>query len=165
MARTISVLAFVGALGFSASALSQEYVRIDMEIDVNRPAAEVWDKVGGYCDISVWFNGLDCEITSGDGGMGTVRALAGGRIVEILVAQTELSYGYAQPAVEGRFYNLYHGQLEARPVTAGTSKLLYTLVYDVSNLADQAAKDQDVARRRGQFEGALATMKQIAESD
>jgi hypothetical protein len=90
--------------------------------------------------------------------------LLGGRIIEILVAQTELSYGYTQPAVEGQFYNLYHGFMEARPVTANTSKMLYTLVYDVSNLADQAAKDADVARRRTMFENLLVNIKNIAEA-
>jgi len=170
MARNIAssnttVVALLAGLFVSAAAQSQEYVRIDMEIDVNKPAAEVWSKVGGYCDISVWMNGLDCEITSGDGGMGTVRALAGGRVIEILVAETELAYGYTQAAVEGQFYNLYHGFMEARPVTANTSKILYTLVYDVSNLADQAAKDADKARRRGMFEGALASMKALAEGN
>jgi hypothetical protein len=152
------------ALLVSTGAFAEpEYVRIDMAIDVARPAAEVWAKVGGYCDIAVWANGLDCEITSGDGGMGTVRALAGGRVLEILIAQTDLSYGYAQPAVEGRFYDLYHGFMEAKPVTATTSQILYTLMYDVSNLADQAAKDADIARRRQQFEGLLANMKALAE--
>jgi len=165
MSRNSTIFAALGLLIAAASAEAQEYVRIDMEIDVDRPAQEVWDKVGGYCDISAWFNNVDCEITSGDGGMGTVRALAGGRVIEILVAKTDLSYGYTQPAVEGRFYNLYHGFLEAKPVTNRTSKLLYTLVYDVSNLEDQAAKDADMARRRTQFEGGLANMKALAEAD
>jgi hypothetical protein len=147
----------------SAPLFAAEYVTIEMEIDINKPAAEVWAKNGEYCDIAQWA-GFDCVITSGDGGMGTVRALAGGRIIEILVAQTELSYGYTQPAVEGQFYNLYHGFMEARPITATTSKMLYTLVYDVSNLADQAAKDTDMARRRGTFENALKKMKEIAEA-
>lgn len=164
MSRKLPVAAALGII-VATSAQAQEYVRIDMEIDVDRSAEEVWDKVGGYCDISVWFNGLDCEITSGDGGMGTVRVLAGGRVTEILVAETELSYGYTQPAVQGQFYNLYHGFMEARPVTNDTSKILYTLVYDVSNLADQAAKDADIARRRTMFEGALQSMKSIAEAD
>jgi hypothetical protein len=138
-----------------------------MEIDVDKPAAEVWDRIGGYCDISEWISvpGFDCEITSGDGGLGTVRVLASGRIIEILVAQTDLSYAYTQPAVEGQFYDLYHGQLEAKPVTANSSRLLYTLVYDASNLADQAAIDADMARRRGTFERALQTMKELAEAD
>lgn len=166
MSFKISRALGVSTLLVVGTALAEpEYVRIDMEIDVAKPAAEVWGKVGGYCDIAVWFPTLDCEITSGDGGMGTVRVLAGGRITEILVAQTDLSYAYTQPAVEGRFYNLYHGQLAAKPVSASSSKLLYTLVYDVSNLADQAAKDADMERRRTQFEGALASMKEIAEAD
>lgn len=157
------VLAVV-ALLVSLTAMAQEYVTIDMEIDINKPAAEVWEKVGDYCAISEWA-GLNCEITSGDGGMGSVRSLLGGRIIEIMVAQTELSYGYTQPAVEGEFYNLYHGFMEARPVTDSTSKMLYTLTYDVSNLADQAAKDADIERRRGMFTNALGAMKALAEAD
>ena len=143
-------------------AADPEYVTIEMQIDIAWPAAEVWSKVGGYCDIATWLN-VDCEITSGDGGMGTVRVLAGGRVTEILVAQTDLSYGYTQPVREGQFYNLYHGFMEAKPVTDRTSKVLYTLVYDVSDKADQAAKDADIARRRTMFEGALANIKKIAE--
>jgi hypothetical protein len=158
----------IGTALFAAGAEAQpNYVRIEMQIDVAKPAAEVWSKVGDYCAIAEWMGGgnLDCEITSGDGGLGTVRALAGGRIIEILVAKTDLSYGYTQPVVEGRFYDLYHGFLEAKPVSATTSKLLYTLMYDASNLADQAAIDADMARRRTQFERALASMKDIAEAN
>jgi hypothetical protein len=146
----------------AAAPAPPEYTTIRMEISVARPAVEVWSKVGKYCDISAWLK-IDCKITSGDGGIGTVRSLAGGRVVEILVAQTELSYGYTQPAVEGKFYNLYHGFIEARPMSATTSKLIYTLMLDVSDKPDQAAKDADTARRRGLFENALKNMKSIAE--
>jgi hypothetical protein len=164
MQRLTGAIAALFLSVISASALTQpEYVRIDLSIDINKPAAEVWSKVGGYCDIAEWA-GLACEVTSGDGGMGTVRDLLGGRIIEIMIAETELSYGYTQPVVEGQFYNLYHGFMEARPVSPTTSQMRYTLVYDVSNLADQAAKDADMARRRGTFENALAKMKEIAEA-
>jgi hypothetical protein len=139
------------------------YQTVRMEIDIAKPAKEVWAKVGKYCDIAEWLK-LDCKITSGDGGFGTVRALAGGRVLEILVAQTELSYGYTQPIREGRVYDLYHGFMEARPVTPTTSKMIYTLVFDNSMLADQAARDADVARRRTSFENALKEMKRIAEA-
>jgi hypothetical protein len=152
------------AIPCAALAAEPEYVTIRMEIDIARPAAEVWAKVGGYCDISKWLNGVDCVITSGDGEMGTVRALRGGQVIEILVAKTDLSYGYTQPVREGQFYNLYHGFVEAKPVTAQSSKILYTLVYDVSDKADQAAKDADVAQRRTRFEAALANMKSLAEA-
>ena len=163
MKRLLLAFAALPALLAATAAVAEpEYVTIEMEIDVARPAAEVWAAVGGYCDIAEWLN-LDCVLTSGDGDMGTVRALAGGRVIEILIAKTELSYGYTQPVQEGAFYNLYHGFLEARPVSANSSKLLYTLLLDVSNLEDQAAKDANIARRRGSFENALANMKEIAE--
>jgi hypothetical protein len=162
--RPFALLALILlALPASAAAPAQpEYVTIRMETSVAKPAAEVWAKVGKYCDIAEWLK-VDCKITSGDGGFGTVRALRNGQVLEILVAKTDLSYGYTQPALEGKFYNLYHGFLEAKPVTATTSKLIYTLVLDMSDKPDQAAKDADRVRRHTQFETALANMKAIAE--
>jgi hypothetical protein len=165
----------LGTLLLAASALAAEpeYATIKMQIDVAKPAKEVWAKIGGYCDISKWLTApassqatpqpVDCKITSGDGGMGTVRVLAGGRVTEILVAKTDLSYGYTQPVKEGSFYNLYHGFLEVKPVTDKTSRILYTLMLDVSDKADKAAKDADIANRKMRFEGALENMKKLAE--
>lgn len=142
-----------------------QYVSIPMEITVNKPAAEVWAKVGGYCDISKWISpagNIPCEITSGSGEVGTVRKIAG-RIIEVMTAKTEFGYGYTQPAVEGKWYNLYYGFVEVKPVDAKSSKILYTLMLDQADKADQAAKDADVAGRKKQFEGALANMKKLAE--
>jgi len=39
------------------------YVTIPMEITVNRPAAEVWKRVGKYCDIGEWLQ-FACTIIS-----------------------------------------------------------------------------------------------------
>lgn len=135
------------------------YTTIPMEIDVNRPAAEVWKRIGKYCDIGEWMR-FPCTITSGtDGEVGSVRSVG----QEILVGKTELSYTYTQAPREGRPYNLYHGTLEARPVTATTSKIVYTLVFDNSMLADDAAREADKTRRRATFMNALANMKILAE--
>ena len=163
--RRFMMMALAGSLAFAAGARAADpqYTTIKMEIDVARPAAAVWAKVGGYCDISKWLD-VDCMIKSGDGGIGTVRLLNGGRVTEILVGKTDLSYGYTQPVREGQFYNLYHGFLEAKPVTAQTSKLLYTLMYDISDKADASARQADVAQRRARFEGALKKMKELAEA-
>ena len=140
---------------------SPTYTSIEMTIDVNRPAAEVWKRVGKFCDIGEWFQiAAPCTITSGkDGEFGAVRTVGS----EILVGKTELSYVYTQPVREGVRYNMYHGTLEARPVTATTSKIVYTLFFDNSNLADQAAKDADTARRKTQFMRGLQNMKTLAE--
>jgi hypothetical protein len=136
------------------------YVSIPMEITVNRPAAEVWKRVGGYCAIAEWFQIPNCTITQGkDGEFGAVRSVAN----EVLVGKTELSYTYTQPVREGRPYTLYHGTLEARPLTATTSKLVYTLVYDNSTLPDDAAREKDKAQRTATFTRALQNMKTLAE--
>ena len=160
------IAALIGtvALAAPARAADPQYTTIKMEVDVAKPAAAVWAKVGGYCDITKWLDVTDCVIKSGDGGIGTVRLLRGGQVTEILVSKTDLSYGYTQPVREGQFYNLYHGFLEAKPVTAQTSKLLYTLMYDISDKADEAARKADVAQRRTRFEGALTNMKKLAEA-
>ena len=134
------------------------YVSIPLEIAVNRPAAEVWARVGKYCDIGEWLR-LRCTLVSGTGDFGTVRSVAG----EILVGKTELSYTYTQAVRADRPYNLYHGTLEARPVTATTSKLVYTLVFDNSMLADDAAREKDKAQKSAQFTTALQNMKILAE--
>jgi hypothetical protein len=136
------------------------YTSILMEVDVNRPAAEVWKRVGKFCDIGEWM-GFPCSITSGkDGEVGTVRNI--GR--EVLVGKTDLSYTYAQPIQQANQpYNLYHGTMEAKPVTATTSKIVYTLVWDNSMLADDAARERDRAQRRQMFENALNNMKILSE--
>ena len=109
-----------GAPKGSVVVTSPTYTSIPMEITVNRPAAEVWARIGKYCDVAEWLQAPQgCRIVSGkDGEVGAVRSVGGG---EVLVARTEFSYTYAQTPKEGTPYNLYHGTLEARPVTATTS--------------------------------------------
>ena len=160
--RLRHLLTVLIALTASCSAIAQpDYYRLELDVAINKPAAEVWSKVGGYCDISEWL-GLDCEITQGDGGIGTVRVL-NGTIVEPMVAQTELSYGYTQPVTEGEYYILYHGFMEARPVSETTSKLIYTVMWDTSQSSEEEINTA-IEGRRNLFTTALAKMKEIAEA-
>jgi hypothetical protein len=139
------------------------YVSIVLEQPVDRPAAEVWKRIGGFCDMQTWFPGAKCQITSGqEGQLGAVRTL-NGSIQEILVGKTELSYTYTQPVRAGQAYNLYHGTLEARPVTATTSKLVYSFVMDNSMLADDAARKADLESTRALTTRVLGNMKIVAE--
>src|SRR5260370_39044605 len=92
----------------SVAAATPTYVSIPLDIAVNRPAADVWKRVGKFCDIGEWLQ-IPCTIASGkDGEFGAVRSVAG----EVLVGKTELSYTYTQTARNDRPYNLYHGTLE-----------------------------------------------------
>lgn len=143
----------------SVAVAAPTYVSIPLEMVVNRPAVDVWKRVGKFCDIGEWLQ-IPCTITSGkDGEFGAVRSVAG----EVLVGKTELSYTYTQTARNDRPYNLYHGTLEVRPVTATTSKLVYTIFFDNSMLADDAAREADKGRRVTTFTRALQNMKTLAE--
>lgn len=99
----------------SSAVASPTYVSLYMEVTVNRPAAEVWQRFGGYCAVSEFIK-APCTITSGkDGELGAVRSSGGG---EVLVGKTPTSYTYTQPVKDGQPYNLYHGTFEAKPVAA-----------------------------------------------
>ncbi len=162
--------AAIAVMGLSSAALAQPpggplavpnatYVSIPMEITVNKPVAEVWKRIGKYCDIGEWFQ-MQCTMLSGkEGEIGSVRSVGN----EVLVGKTEYSYTYTQPVRQGQTYNLYHGTLEARALTPTTTKLLYTLVYDNSSLADDAAKERDKANRERTFMRALENMKTLCE--
>jgi len=141
---------------------SPTYTSIAMEITVNRPAAEVWKRIGKYCDVGEWLQvPAGCKILSGkDGEFGAVRSVGGG---EVLVGRTELSYTYAQTPKEGTPFNLYHGTVETRPLTPTTSKIVYTLFFDNSMLPDDAARAKDKDARRARFTQALQNMKTLAE--
>jgi Polyketide cyclase / dehydrase and lipid transport len=145
--------------GAGPAVASPTYTSIPLEITVNRSAADVWKRVGKFCDIGEWLQ-IPCTITSGkDGEFGAVRSVAG----EVLVGKTELSYTYTQTVRNDRPYNLYHGTLEARPVTPTTSKIVYTIFFDNSMLPDDAARATDKERRTATFTRALQNMKTLAE--
>ncbi len=134
------------------------YVSVPMSIDVNAPVDKVWARIGKYCDIGEW--GIPgCTILSGNGDFGTVRSIGN----EILVGKTQYSYTYTQPVREGAIYNMYHGTLEAIPVTATTSRISYTLFFDNSMLADDAARERDITNRKTRFSKMLDNMKILAE--
>ena len=133
----------------SLPAQAADYVVIHMERNVDRPAALVWSRVGGYCQIEAWF-GTKCVYSAGNGEIGTNRRL-NGTIDELMVGKTPLSYAYTQPASP----ILYH---------AGHSRIVYDLLYDAAPLATPQAKAEDIAKRKTRFEAGIDKMKQIAEA-
>lgn len=139
------------------------YDTIQLEQAVNKPAAEVWAKVGKYCDIEKWM-GMTCVMTSGkEGDLGSVRTL-NGTIIEPMVAKTPLSYTYTQPVRQGVPYNLIHGTFQVVAVTPTTSKLVYNFFYDTSVMGEPAAVAAAKQSRVTRFTAGLAKAKEIAEA-
>ena len=135
------------------------YTSIPLEIAVNRPAADVWKRVGKFCDIGEWLR-IPCTITSGkDGEFGAVRSVAS----EVLVGKTELSYTYTQPVRE-------------RPAVQPVSRHARGAAGDGDHVEDRlhaVLRQLDAGRRRrarggqgaanGAVHAALENMKILAE--
>jgi hypothetical protein len=155
---TLAALA-AGAACAASPAAAFDFVTVKRTVEVNRPAAAVWSKVGGYCAIGDWLK-VKCAYKSGSGGAGTVRLL-NDQVEEVMVGQTALSYTYQQN-VGPMTPNLYHGTLDVVPVDAGHSRIVYTLVYDQQPLsaADKTAQNTRLNER---FQAAIETMKKMAE--
>lgn len=159
MLKTGAFAACAAALALAGPAhAAGDYVAIVQETEIGVPAATAWAKVKGYCDIGAWLK-TTCEITSGkDGELGAVRTIAG-RVVEVIVATTPMSYTYAD--VDTKI--LYHGTVEIRPVDAKSSKLVYSLFFDQASIPEDQ-REANRARRAAMFKGVMATMKAQAEA-
>jgi hypothetical protein len=169
----ISVLA-LGSIAFALSAAAQNapadplsgivgkptFTNITMNVDVNRSAKETWAIVGPFCaGISAWAQ-MPCTMLMGkEGEVGAMRSIGN----EVMAGKSDLSYTYYMPPRTDRPYNHYHGTLEARPVTATTSTLIYTLMFDTSVQADAAAREKYAQAMRGTFTRFLGNMKILAE--
>lgn len=135
------------------------YASLPMSIVVGAPVQKVWARVGKYCDIGEWGFG-SCELISGkQGEIGAVRTIGH----SVIVGQTRYSYTYTQPLRATGLYPMYHGTLEARPLGSDRTTLYYTLVWDSSMQADDAARQRQVEVYRSLFEKMLRNMKKLAE--
>ena len=132
-----------------------------MQVNVDRTPAQVWKRVGDYCTIAEWLK-VTCEYASGSGDVGTVRRI-NGTTLEPMVAKTAFSYTYWQAAGTMAPYS-YHGTVAVEPTAAGKSKLTYTLFYDQSAMASDAMRASEHERLATRFQGALDSMKALAES-
>lgn len=159
MKFAVSLAACAAAFSLAGSAQAAgEYVSIVQTTTIAVPAETAWAKLKGYCDIGAWLK-APCEITAGkDGELGAVRKIAG-RIEEVIVAVTPMSYTYAD--VDTKI--LYHGTVEIQPVDKKSSKLIYSLFFDQASIPAEG-REANKTRRQQMFAGVMATMKGIAEA-
>jgi len=130
----------------------------------NRVAGQGWEERG--IDFGMVTAGADgtlampTQLPSDVGGAHRVEASVAGSVVA--VASVRIT-----PAADPLPQTVAWGdQVDLHLTGVGWTETanIYTLVYDISDKPDQAAKDADIARRRGMFEGALQNIKAIAEA-
>ena len=138
----------------------KNWATIVMTANVSRNADEAWKRMGGndYCAFIKFLGMNSCVLTVGSGDVGTNRRL-NDRIDELMVSKTSRSYVYAQPTSP----IFYHGTMAVEPVTATTSRIVYTLVYDNANIAP-AERAAEMDRRRVRFQDAIDKMAAAANA-
>ena len=155
---TISIL-----FSLTSPALAGDYVVIAEEATVDATAEAAWAKVGDYCAIEIWM-GLKCEITSGNGGTGTVRLL-NGEIEEVIVGSTANSHTYMQTKGSMKTTG-YHGTVSVSANKDGKSSTLrWIAVYDQSALPDDATRAATREQFGGFYQNGVASMKTLAEGE
>jgi hypothetical protein len=142
------------------SSAPKNWATIVMTANVSHNADEAWKRIGGndYCAFIKFLGMNSCVLTVGTGDVGTNRRL-NDRIDELLVSRTSRSYVYAQPTSP----IFYHGTMAVEPVTATTSRIVYTLVYDNANIAP-AERAAEMDRRRVRFQDAIDKMAASANA-
>lgn len=146
----------------AASAQAADYVTIHKAVEVDAPADAVWARVGGYCAIAQWMK-TNCAYVTGSGGVGTVRKILNGTVLEAMVGASPRSYTYWQ--TQGNMaVASYHGTLAAEPLGRGRTRLTYTLFYDQAAFPSDAVRKAQHDRLEGRFQGFLEVMKAMAEA-
>ena len=156
--------ACLAAFASCAHAQAPRYQTIHLELEVARPAAKVWGRIGKFCDIGEWLH-IPCQLIAGqDGEVGAVQHLPSSKAIETIVGRTDLSYTYAMPdgMVEGQAF--YHGNLAVVPVSATTSRIVYSILYEDRGAKDEAEMKEKREKKIKRFTEALQTMKTLSEA-
>ncbi len=157
------------ALMLSVSTAYAQTVNIYEWIQVNAPVEKVWDKIGGFCDLTAFLPEVVVKcVMVGDGGVGSIRYLdlkIDDNILTVdepMVDQGPFSYTYIMSRgflSEAR----YRSTLRVLPATdPGTSIVDWTGQIDSKAYPeDQGAKMAETLR--GAYKGGLAGIKTLVE--
>lgn len=165
MRKAFGAWMMAGFIAWAAPAAAETpaYQTIHLEQDVARPAAQVWARIGRFCDIEEWLH-VPCRLIAGkDGEVGAVRDLNNGRLIEVIVGRTDLSYAYAMPDGMAEGQAFYHGNLAVVPVSKSTSRIVYSILYLDQGAGAEAGARERREKRAQRFGEALRTMKMLSE--
>jgi Polyketide cyclase / dehydrase and lipid transport len=166
--KNIFIVAAMLAPGIGGAAAQTpqpaDWVTLSFSADIAKPADVAWERVGGndWCAIAKYLAVKGCTIDSGKGELGSLRTIitATGSAVENVVARTSRSYTYAAPFLP----MFYHGTMAIEPVSATSSRLVYSLIWNQAGLPDQKARTDAYEGRKVRFQQAVDKMKAAAEA-
>lgn len=159
---TMGAAAAAGLAFAAGAAQAQTYYTVEVGIDVEAQADVVWETVGDYCAIRDWVGpNWTCELTAGDGGLGSVRLL-NDSIEEVLVGVGHRAYTYLQTR-GSMAAATYIGSLSVQPTGESASRISYTLIWNEDAL-EPGQRETLRSTFTNVFQNALNNMKQIVEA-
>lgn len=133
---------------------TEPYAVVTVSRDVALSADQIWPAIGGFFDLDRWLD-VSCTAVAGEGGLGSVRRI-GDQIFEALIAKTRYSYSYVQTDGPMAPY-CYHGTVACEPRGAEQTAIIYTLIYDQSDM-DKERRASEQTRLKSRFGAAINAM-------
>lgn len=160
--RKILIAALLAATpAFAQTPQPADWTTLTFTADINKSADVAWERIGGndLCAIAKYLDVQSCTVNSGKGELGSIRTI-NGSIIENIVSRSKYSYTYAQPFTP----IFYHGTMSIEPLTATTSRLHYTLIWNQTAVGDAAAQAASRASRQQRFGAAVEKMAAAANA-
>ena len=174
MSKLLVALSLV-AFGFAAEANAAEAssLYVIKSINIDAPAAKVWEKVANYGDLGAFHPAVaKTEIKSGTNNMkGAVRLLTlgdGGTVNETLTSYDAADMSYSYIINESVLpVSHYSAKIDVNPVSANVTEVIWNANFARKDPSATPAKGADDEAATGTihavFKGGLDNLKKITE--
>jgi len=174
--KKIVWLTAIFTLAFATSSLAAgaKKLTVTKRIEVNAPAAEVWDKVHNFGDLGAWHPAVaKTEIVEGTNNeKGAVRVLTlqdGGKITERLLAYNPKDMSYRYEIIESVLpVSGYASTISVKPAGKDKAVVTWDGSFKRKDTSDQPAAGEDdetaVKTIASVYQGGLDNLKKLVEA-
>jgi mxaD protein len=175
MKRLLVGLAMITAAASAYSAGDAAILRVTKFVEINAPAAVVWEQVKDFDRLDKWHPAVvkDVIVKGENNVVGAVRLLTlsdGGTIREKLLAYDGKGYAMKYAILEGVLpVTSYVSTIKVEPTGKDTCKVTWSGTFKRKDLSATPAKDADDATATGTMEsvydGGLTNLKKQVEAE
>jgi len=165
---------FTIAFAADSMAAGAKKLTVTKSVEVNAPAAQVWDKVHNFGDLGAWHPAVaKTEIVEGvNNENGAVRMLTlqdGGKITEKLLDYNPKAMSYRYEIIESVLpVSSYVSTISVKPAGKGKAIATWTGSFKRKDISDHPAVGQDdeaaVKTITSVYQGGLDNLKKLVET-
>ena len=173
MKLSLLVSSLILGVSFNAFAADAKTLTVKESVEINAPAAKVWEKIQNFNDLGAWHPAVaKTEITSGaNNKKGAVRQLTlqdGGKINEKLLAHNAKKMSFKYSIIDGVLpVSNYVSSVTVKEESANKTTVVWNGDFKRKDLSSNPAKDQDdeaaTKTITSVYRGGLDNLKKISE--